>query len=211
MKTIVISVALLISNWCTAQLNIGPVKTDSSYDHPLINELLKRDFPDLQDLSDSKNELEIRVCFMCPRPMYIKFLVFTYNDSVWNIKEYETIHEGSVTRKSSVSYDVDRYDPWYSSILSKMVDTLKQNNAFTLVSQDKLDLQGNVFDGAGYSFSFKYKNVIGGYGCYSPASYAAGNPGVKELQEYLNIQELMLGTYKQFNYSFSQFDKWWVR
>jgi hypothetical protein len=211
MRIILIAVTLLISICSNAQLNLGTVKGDSNYIHPLMNSLLKYDFFDLKDLDDSKNELEIRVCFYCPRPRYIKLFVFAYNDSAWNIKEYETIHEGSVNRKSSLNYAIDKYDPWYLSILSKMLDTLKQNNAFSLVSQDTFDLQGHVFDGGGYSFSFKYKNVIGGYSADSPAYYAAGNPGIKELQEYINIEQLMLTTFTQFNYPFNQFDKCWVR
>jgi len=203
MKTIFITVALFISNWCTAQLNIGPVKADTNYNHIAPIDWLKTDFPEIKDLIDSKDELEIRVSFGCPRPLYNMLYIFICNDSTWSIREYEKAKtSGFGYRTASVKYDyIYQYDA-YSSLFFNMLDTLKQKNAFTLVSQDKLNVQGQVFDGAGYSFSFKYKNIVGGYGCYAPAEYVSGNPDIKELQEYADIQTLIWRTFKQFDQRF---------
>ena len=93
-------------------------------------------------------------------------------------------------------------------MLFGMLDTLKQNDAFGLVSQNKLDnIQGHIFDGAGYLFSFKYKNTIGGYSCNSPTFYADANPDIKESREYANIEELILNTFKHFDTPFNHFDR----
>ena len=84
-------------------------------------DLLKPDFPEITDLKDSRNELEIRVCFFCRYPSYIKLFIVSCLDSVWSVKEYESIGAiNSVTKLFTSKYAIDKYDPWYKSTDSKL-------------------------------------------------------------------------------------------
>ncbi len=165
------------------KLNFGNVKADSNFK---CKENFDGDYNVVQNICDSKNELEIRLKSSSMPHGNSDLIMLTYNNSKWSAKKYIFIRSAVYDIVSSVELKPND-DSMFNYVLSLIYDSLKINNIFLLPDQRTLELKGNISDGALYVLTFKASDKFRSYFFSNPKGYIIDNPEIKELNQYCTI------------------------
>lgn len=181
-------ILLFISTQTSAQsqLDYGKVVANNNFvwtDRPFLDS-----FFNLATISDTKNELEIRlgISYM-PLPDF-DFIVVTYGGNKWAAIKYEEDRsDTSLNRWQIKSYNLKpRRD--FETIFS----ALKRNNIFTLPNQsDDINVKRNILDGVFYTLTFKAGDKFRTYYFDNPTEYRKQNKKVREFKNYERIASIL--------------------
>ncbi len=180
MKQLLISfIFLTISGSVLSQLNINMndvLESDS-------REIKKFEYFDtslkLNAITTIKNEIEIR---LYQHVMFrARCQVLSFDGKSWSGKSTGILCYAKDSLKILNA----------NLIFYKILDTLNQNNIFTLPNQDQLTLKGSIYDGTDFAIVYKVRNKYRCYEFSNPSYYAEMNTDVKELKNYMAIVAIM--------------------
>jgi hypothetical protein len=164
------------------QLDFGKVRADENFtcsDRPFIDSSYRID-----KICDSKNVFEVRLGIMyAPLPGF-ELIVLAYDGSNWTAIKYEDRFNDSAynTPRGSGRVKVTQLKP--KKDFRRVFKALKRNNIFTLPDQNEIKVKRFVFDGVGYSLTFKAGNKFRTYTFDNTEEYRKRYKHIKEFRNY---------------------------
>ena len=147
----------------------------------------------VQNILQSKNELEIRFySASLPHPIYT-LVILTYDGGFWNAQKFTYENSGpfSISNATTIRMNYGEQKIFDYSF-NQIFDTLKQNNIFLLPDQKDLNAKSaHAHDGGFFSISFKAGEKFRQYSFSNPDVYAVENPDIRAFTQFLRIIQTM--------------------
>ena len=179
--------------FCQDKIEFGAIRSDSSFKANHRTSYVDSLNFGIGNILNSNNELEIRLLTAVLPHAGGDIIILTYNNGTWDARKcrfekthfYPTISVTNIDVSNIKPYPADKtiFDKYFEDIF----DTLKQNNIFLLPDIRELKYDKEIFDGVGFSLTFKVKNQFREYYFDNPGQYAEMNPDIPEFKQYDRI------------------------
>jgi len=193
LRILIIFCFLTLSACSQKKLNNESLNADSSFSNNTIEDYIEKYFS--QDkISNSRNDLEIRLTVEYAPLANFELYILTKKDSNWTATKFKRTFLDTIkndTKSIALSKISSQQD------IKKLFDTLKQNNVFTLKNQKDLKVEDYVDDGVLYTLACKNGKVFRKCEFNNPEIYEQKFPQVEEFTKYLNIVNAFSNSFKR--------------
>jgi hypothetical protein len=185
----VLTLLIVCIGFCSnsqTKLDYGDIIFDSSF---VCNDRGSYDYGD-SGICRSNNEFEVRLESISLPHGGKELIVVGYNKGKWYANKYRYLSASIGNKRETVDItpvpeDYDRRI--FNYVFNLTFDTLKNNRIFLLPDQDKLKLDGKIFDGVRYTLTYKVNNRYRQYSFHNIESFLEDNPKSTELKNYIKI------------------------